>query len=73
MGSLLRFRRSKQERSTLNGPSPEIIRVVTLDIAQQAMREVMTLAPGHRLVVERHIDDRAPFTITVERNPSEGA
>lgn len=44
---------------------------MTLDIAQQAMREVLVLAPGHRLVVERHIDDRAPFTITVERNPGE--
>lgn len=66
MGSLLRLRK-RQGRQTLDGPSPQILRVVTLDIAQQAMREVMVLPPGHRLIVERNRDDRTPFTVTVER------
>lgn len=73
MGSVLRFRRRGQPREKLDGPSPELLRLVTIDIGRQAHREVLALRPGQRLIVERHADDRAPFTVIVERMDVEEA
>lgn len=58
-------------RHRLGLTQPDEIPGVTLDqvrkmMAEQAHGEVMRLARGQRLTIERNYDDRTPFTVTVE-------
>lgn len=47
-------------------PEPTPLEQLTLTMALQAHDETLALRRGQRLIIERHQDDRTPFTITVE-------